>query len=308
MSSEEEKKVQVQVPEGLALASEDLSNPSTVTKATLKAVDGDVSEDKGKAKEGIDPSREEIIKSGPSARVVLPEPQGDDTLGVDSDEDDVDGQEGEEEQGDDGDFLSDFPDDTPSLDNLHLARFAGHLRKLCLRQNIISYLDPEVFHKLTLLEEIDLYDNKIKSVGDALEKLQNLTQNRITKLENLDTLTELDQLYLSHNGLQRLEGLEHNTQLTTLDVGNNFIPAIENIDHLVGLEELWMNGNKIPDLLSLDGQLRHIKTLRTLYLEANPCQESDRTGYRRKIMLSLPQLTQIDATYVRVSLSSVTSI
>jgi len=59
-----------------------------------------------------------------------------------------------------------------------------------------------------------------------------------------------------------------------------------------------MNSNKISDLRSLDVQLRHIQTLRTLYLEANPCQESDMVGYRRKVMLALPQLTQIDATYV----------
>lgn len=57
-----------------------------------------------------------------------------------------------------------------------------------------------------------------------------------------------------------------------------------------------MNGNKVPDLHALDTQLRHIPSLRTLYLEANPCQTSDMTGYRRKIILALPQLTQIDAT------------
>lgn len=57
-----------------------------------------------------------------------------------------------------------------------------------------------------------------------------------------------------------------------------------------------MNGNKIPDLLALDAQLGHVQSLRTLYLEANPCQRSDMTGYRRKVMLALPQLTQIDAT------------
>lgn len=406
MSLEEEKRVQVRVAGDAALASEDLNDPTAgVTKATPQiVVDENVSEDKGKEKQGIVPGREENRKSAPSARVVLPGTQ-DDTLGAETDEDEGDGEKSEEEEADDGDFLSDFPDDSPELEllhcrigslaNLHLARFAAHLRKLCLRQNIISHLDPEVFHQLTLLEELDLYDNKIKSVGDALDKLQKLTvldlsfnllravpdrlefltsldtiyfvqnkiskitgfnhsgslrslelggnrirkmegldalvnleelwlgknkiaklegignlrklkilslqSNRITKLENLDTLTDLDQLYLSHNGLERLEGLEHNTQLTTLDVGNNFIPAIENIDHLVNLEELWMNGNKIPDLHSLDAQLRHIKTLKTLYLEANPCQTLDRAGYRRKVMLALPQLTQIDATYVRAS-------
>jgi protein phosphatase 1 regulatory subunit 7 len=57
-----------------------------------------------------------------------------------------------------------------------------------------------------------------------------------------------------------------------------------------------MNGNQIPDLHSLERELGSIKTLETLYLEDNPCQKSDRTGYRRKIMLALPQLKQIDAT------------
>ena len=62
-----------------------------------------------------------------------------------------------------------------SLANLHLPRFAGHLQKLCLRQNSVSHLDPEIFHQLTLLEELDLYDNQIQHVDGALEKLQKLT-------------------------------------------------------------------------------------------------------------------------------------
>lgn len=57
-----------------------------------------------------------------------------------------------------------------------------------------------------------------------------------------------------------------------------------------------MNGNKIPDLRGLEPELAGITTLETLYLEANPCQRNDMTGYRRKIMLALPQLQQIDAT------------
>lgn len=61
-----------------------------------------------------------------------------------------------------------------TLDNLHLKRFAGHLRKLCLRQNFISHLDSEVFHELTKLEELDMYDNKLKSVEDALVKCSKL--------------------------------------------------------------------------------------------------------------------------------------
>lgn len=57
-----------------------------------------------------------------------------------------------------------------------------------------------------------------------------------------------------------------------------------------------MNGNQIPDLQALERELSSIKSLSTLYLEGNPCQQNDMTGYRRKIMLALPQLKQIDAT------------
>lgn len=62
-----------------------------------------------------------------------------------------------------------------SLTNLRLHRFAKHLRKLCLRQNAISHLDPEIFRPLTQLEELDLYDNKLKTVGDALNDMSALT-------------------------------------------------------------------------------------------------------------------------------------
>lgn len=62
-----------------------------------------------------------------------------------------------------------------SLAPLRLQRFAGHLRRLCLRQNAVSFLDPEVFSQLQELDELDLYDNKIKTVGDALNQLSSLT-------------------------------------------------------------------------------------------------------------------------------------
>ncbi len=61
------------------------------------------------------------------------------------------------------------------LDELRLTRFANHLKRLCLRQNHISFLDPEVFHLLVKLEELDFYDNKIKDPGNALDNLSNLT-------------------------------------------------------------------------------------------------------------------------------------
>ncbi|KAG2107105.1 L domain-like protein [Suillus cothurnatus] len=336
-------------------------------------------------------SHEKIVAvERPTARVALPPPA------VDGDSDGE--AEADGSQANDGDLLEDFPDETDELElvhsrlsslaNLRLDRFARHLRKLCLRQNTISHLDPEVFKLLTQLEELDLYDNKLKTLGDALDNMSTLTildlsfnllrqvpealshlrslktvyfvQNKIskisglesvgatlrslelggnrirhiegldalvnleelwlgknkltklevqciasswfwcsksiTKIEGLEHLTDLEELYLSHNGVERLEGLENNTKLRTLDVGANFVPAIENISHLVSLEELWLNNNKIADLRALEPQLKSMESLETIYLEGNPCQQAESTGYRRKIMLALPQVKQIDAT------------
>jgi hypothetical protein len=56
-----------------------------------------------------------------------------------------------------------------------------------------------------------------------------------------------------------------------------------------------LNQNKISTLQTLEPQLGSISTLETVYLEGNPCQKAD-VNYRRKIMLALPQLKQIDAT------------
>lgn len=46
----------------------------------------------------------------------------------------------------------------------------------------------------------------------------------------------------------------------------------------------------------MEKELRGLKNLETVYLEGNPCQTNDRANYRRKVMLALPQVKQIDAT------------
>jgi len=109
----------------------------------------------------------------------------------------------------------------------------------------------------------------------------------------------LEQLYLSHNGIEKIEGLGNNLKLTTLDIGTNFLTELENISHLSVLEELWLNNNKIETLNELEPQLKHITTLETVYLEGNPCEIKEGANYRRKVILALPQITQLDATYTR---------
>ncbi|KAI0691521.1 hypothetical protein C8T65DRAFT_711482 [Cerioporus squamosus] len=305
---------------------------------------------------------------------------------------DSSGEEEEEEDGEaeieDSQILEDLPDETEDIDLNHsrlssasveklgLPRFGEHLKRLCLRQNLISHL-----------EDLDLYDNKIKHIGSAFNNLTNLhvpeeldshltslktiyfvqnkishirnlsgfaatlrsielggnrirqieglealvnleelwlgknkitrlenlstlkklrilsiQSNRITKIEGLEELENLEELLLSHNGISRIEGLEKNLKLRMLDLGNNFVERLENVSHLTQLEELWINDNKITTFQDIEPQLKHIQTLETIYLERNPVQATEGSAYRRKLILMLPQLQQIDATYVRNTL------
>ena len=87
---------------------------------------------------------------------------------------------------------------------------------------------------LTNLEELWLGKNKItklqvRTLGfpvsqffvipcpqnlGALKSLRILAlqSNRLTKIEGLDELTNLEELYFSHNGIERLEGLDNNVR------------------------------------------------------------------------------------------------
>lgn len=65
--------------------------------------------------------------------------------------------------------------------------------------------------------------------------------NRITKIENLDKLVNLTELYISENGIEMIEGLENNKLIETIDIAKNRLASIDNIEHLENLEEFWVN-------------------------------------------------------------------
>ena len=46
-------------------------------------------------------------------------------------------------------------------------------------------------------------------------------------------------------------------------------------------------------------KLQELEKLETAYLERNPIETSDRAAYRRKVILALPQLQQLDATLTK---------
>ncbi|KAJ2671962.1 Protein phosphatase 1 regulatory subunit 7, partial [Coemansia sp. RSA 1085] len=135
----------------------------------------------------------------------------------------------------------------------------------------------------------------------SLKKLRVLSiqSNRIVKIEGLDELTNLEELYLSHNGIQQVEGLDSNSKLTILDITSNRLTRLANIGHLQHLEDLWASGNQLDSFENIEAECAPLSQLRTVYFEFNPLQRAQPANYRRKLMMSLPQITQIDATMCR---------
>lgn len=155
------------------------------------------------------------------------------------------------------------------------------------------------------LEELWVGKNKITSF-DHIAPLQNLRvlsiqSNRITSLAGLAPLVNLEELYLSHNGVESLAGLEHNVNLNTLDIAANKVSSLEGIAHLSKLNQFWANDNLLEDINHLDAYLgpARMPHLETVYLEGNPAQRKEGAAYRRKVLLALPQIIQLDATMVR---------
>lgn len=64
------------------------------------------------------------------------------------------------------------------------------------------------------------------------------------------------------------------------------------------MHKLKLNDNKVDDWKEVD-KLASLGALQTLYMERNPIYGQDPASYRRKIMLALPQIKQIDATECR---------
>jgi protein phosphatase 1 regulatory subunit 7 len=154
--------------------------------------------------------------------------------------------------------------------------------------------------------------NKIKKIENLnLPKLEILSiqSNRITKLENLSHLVNLEELYISDNGLTCIEGLDSLKSLKVLDLSNNQIEHIENMQGMVNLEEFWFSNNNLKNWEDLE-KLTQLSKLKCLYLEHNPIyyisnkkpsiivvdSQVNSSDYRRKVVMTLPNLEQLDAT------------
>ncbi|EPY83362.1 hypothetical protein CB1_000575003 [Camelus ferus] len=176
----------------------------------------------------------------------------------------------------------------------------------------------EGIDKLTRLKKLFLVNNKINKIENisTLHQLQmlELGSNRIRAIENIDTLTNLESLFLGKNKITKLQNLDALTNLTVLSMQSNRLTKIEGLQSLVNLRELYLSHNGIEVIEGLDSNVRQqmndnlleswsdldelkgARNLETVYLERNPLQRDPQ--YRRKVMLALPTVRQIDATFV----------
>ena len=120
-----------------------------------------------------------------------------------------------------------------------------------------------------VVKTLDLRGSQVRKL-EGLERLTSLTElylsgNRIRKLEGLERLTSLTELYLSGNQISKLEGLDHLTSLTTLFLSHNQISKLEGLDGLTSLTVLDLSHNQISKLEGLD----HLTSLTELDLRDN---------------------------------------
>jgi len=131
-------------------------------------------------------------------------------------------------------------------------------------------------------------------------KILSIQSNRLASISGLSSLKDLEELYVSHNALTTLSGLESNIALRVLDISNNQVSKLENLSHLKQLEELWASSNQLSSFEEVERELKDKEELKTVYFEGNPLQSKGPAVYRNKVRLALPQVIQIDATFVRL--------
>ncbi|KAL9050159.1 MAG: hypothetical protein Q9162_006793 [Coniocarpon cinnabarinum] len=177
------------------------------------------------------------------------------------------------------------------------------LRNLELGANRIR--EVENLDTLTGLEELWLGKNKITQLKNLTPlinlRLLSIQANRLTSdsLGHLATLPRLKELYISHNALESLEPLASCAKLTLIDASSNPIKSVKGLKPLEDLEELWTSDCQIDSFEEIEDQLRDKSKLTTVYFEGNPVQTRQRALYRNKIKIALPQVIQVDATYVK---------
>merc|ERR1711977_631904 len=129
-----------------------------------------------------------------------------------------------------------------------------------------------------------------------------LGKNKITEIKNLEALQNLKILSIQSNRIRSLtpSSLTSLPRLEELDISHNQISSLAGLEGLKELEEVWASYNLLGDFSEVEKVLGGKEELNTVYFEGNPLQLRQPALYRNKVRLALPQVKQIDATFIRV--------
>ena len=179
--------------------------------------------------------------------------------------------------------LSTFPSSLPST-----------LVLLEVASNHISAL-PSPLPNLSSLTSLYLACNPLRQIPANLSSFSNLQilslqSAGISKIENLQGLDKVKELYLSENRIEKMENLEGVPNVRVLDLSSNRIEEVEGLGN--NLEELWMSSNKISDWKQVD-KFAGLSKLESVYLGGNPVSKD--VQYRPKVMRAVTQLQELDA-------------
>lgn len=133
---------------------------------------------------------------------------------------------------------------------------------------------------------------------DKLQKLQ-LDNNIITKISNLENLTELRWLDLSFNMIEKIEGLSTLKNLEDLSLFNNKISKLEGLNDLVNLNVLSVGSNELDHL---DDQVLYLhklnNKLEVLKIKGNKFKETGDKEYKYRIIAYIPELKYLDYEFI----------
>ncbi|NWS71543.1 LRCC1 protein, partial [Crotophaga sulcirostris] len=154
------------------------------------------------------------------------------------------------------------------------------------------------------LHTLNAHCNRISRIEglDHLRNLQHLdlSSNQIRRIEGLSSLVNLRTLSLSCNLITRVEGLEKLFNLTMLNLSYNHIHDLSGFQCLHGtnhkISHIYLHSNRINNINHLLQCINGLRCLTNLTLEksgkANPvCHIA---GYRETVLQTLPQLTTLD--------------
>ncbi len=144
----------------------------------------------------------------------------------------------------------------------------NHIKELWIYNvNLISF--PSEILEFPMLESLTINGTLINRIDEKINdflslKTLNLSNNKISKIENLDTLTNLNTLDLSYNNIREVNGLENLKNLTYLNLEGNKIEHLENLDLLI--DEFSFYGTK----LVIGQRKQNLNNMKKLNLKGNP--------------------------------------